>query len=127
MEAHKKLDAQLHPHSLKEYESKLNEFIKIKTEKIEDFGDLKLKKEILESLKIKKLESLQEMHPPSLIVFIDDLDRCSPDKALEIFESLKIFFHIEGIVFVLGLSKEIVEAVYSSIIKLARKKTIDIL
>ena len=44
-----------------------------------------------------------------LVVFVDDLDRCTPDKAIEVFESIKIFFDIEGIVFVLGLSNEIVE------------------
>lgn len=45
-----------------------------------------------------------------LIVFIDDLDRCTPEKAAQILESIKVFFDIDGIVFVLGLSKEIVEA-----------------
>lgn len=44
-----------------------------------------------------------------LVVFVDDLDRCTPEKAIEVFESIKIFFDIEGIVFVLGLSNEIVE------------------
>lgn len=45
-----------------------------------------------------------------LVVLIDDLDRCTPEKALEVFESTKIFFSFDGIVFLLGLSKEIVEA-----------------
>jgi len=45
-----------------------------------------------------------------LIVFIDDLDRCTPEKAAQVLESIKVFFDTKGIVFVLGLSKEIVEA-----------------
>lgn len=45
-----------------------------------------------------------------LVIFVDDLDRCTPEKAAEIFESIKLFFDISGIVFVLGLSHEIVEA-----------------
>ena len=44
-----------------------------------------------------------------LIILIDDLDRCSPEKVLQVFESIKIFFNMKGIVFVLGLSNEIVE------------------
>ena len=44
-----------------------------------------------------------------LVIFIDDLDRCTPEKVTEVFESIKVFFDIEGIVFVLGLSHEIVE------------------
>ena len=45
-----------------------------------------------------------------LVIFIDDLDRCTPEKAAEIFESIKVFFDLKGIVFVLGLSLSIVEA-----------------
>lgn len=44
-----------------------------------------------------------------LVVFIDDLDRCTPEKATEVFESTKIFLNIPGVVFVLALSQEIVE------------------
>lgn len=45
-----------------------------------------------------------------LVVFVDDLDRCTPEKASEVLESIKVFFDIKGIVFVLGLSKTVVEA-----------------
>jgi len=44
-----------------------------------------------------------------LVVFIDDLDRCTPEKAAEIFEVVKVFLSIEGIVYVLGLSNKIIE------------------
>ena len=44
-----------------------------------------------------------------IVVFIDDLDRCVPEKALEVLESIKsffdnkAFFDIEGIVYVMGM------------------------
>jgi len=41
-----------------------------------------------------------------IVVFIDDLDRCSPNKALEVFESVKVFFDMTGFVFIMGLSQE---------------------
>ncbi|HYA82013.1 MAG TPA: P-loop NTPase fold protein [Candidatus Bathyarchaeia archaeon] len=41
-----------------------------------------------------------------IVVFIDDLDRCSPDRALEVLESIKSFFDIEGIVYVIGMDSE---------------------
>jgi hypothetical protein len=44
-----------------------------------------------------------------LVVFIDDLDRCTPEKAAEIFEIIKVFLDITGIIFVLGLSNKIIE------------------
>jgi formylglycine-generating enzyme required for sulfatase activity/Cdc6-like AAA superfamily ATPase len=43
-----------------------------------------------------------------LVVFIDDLDRCSPDKAPEVLEALKLFTTTHGCVYVLGLDHDIV-------------------
>jgi len=44
-----------------------------------------------------------------IVAFIDDLDRCLPDKALQVLESIKGFLDIDGYVFVLGLSRDIIE------------------
>lgn len=41
-----------------------------------------------------------------VVVFIDDLDRCSPIKALEVLESINLFLGIEGFVFVIGMSHQ---------------------
>jgi KAP family P-loop domain len=40
-----------------------------------------------------------------IVIFIDDLDRCDPQKALQVFESTKVFLDMKGFIFVLGLSK----------------------
>ena len=37
-----------------------------------------------------------------IVVFIDDLDRCMPQNALALLESMKLFFDLEGFVFVAG-------------------------
>jgi len=47
------------------------------------------------------------------VIFIDDLDRCSPNKALEVLESIKLFLDMEGFVFVLGLSHQTVTKLIS--------------
>ncbi|MFQ5440773.1 MAG: P-loop NTPase fold protein [Nitrosopumilaceae archaeon] len=39
-----------------------------------------------------------------VVVFIDDLDRCSSKKALEVLEAVKVFLDMEGLVYVVGLS-----------------------
>ena len=44
-----------------------------------------------------------------IIVFIDDLDRCSPETALNVFESIKILLNIKGIIYVVGLSHRTIE------------------
>jgi tRNA A37 threonylcarbamoyladenosine biosynthesis protein TsaE len=38
-----------------------------------------------------------------VVVFVDDLDRCLPENALEVVEAMKLFFDQEGFVFVVGL------------------------
>jgi hypothetical protein len=44
-----------------------------------------------------------------IVVFIDDLDRCLPEGALEVIESMKLFFDLKGFVFVVGLDQSVVE------------------
>ncbi len=44
-----------------------------------------------------------------VVIFVDDLDRCLPDAALEVLESMKLFFDLEGFVFVVGLDRQVVE------------------
>ncbi len=55
----------------------------------------------------------KEFHKQSggarIVVFIDDLDRCLPEGALEVLESMKLFFDFDGFVFVVGLDQQVVE------------------
>src|SRR5258708_5435393 len=44
-----------------------------------------------------------------IVVLIDDLDRCLPQGALEVLEAMKLFFDLEGFVFVVGLDQAVVE------------------
>ncbi|TFB09623.1 tetratricopeptide repeat protein [Candidatus Marinimicrobia bacterium MT.SAG.2] len=43
-----------------------------------------------------------------LVVFIDDLDRCLPEKTIDILEAIKLFLHVPHSVFVIGASREII-------------------
>jgi predicted KAP-like P-loop ATPase len=44
-----------------------------------------------------------------LVVFIDDLDRCLPENAITVLESLKLFIGDANCIFVLGMDHDIVE------------------
>jgi hypothetical protein len=44
-----------------------------------------------------------------IVVFVDDLDRCLPLNALQVLESMKLFFDVPGFVFVVGLDQGIIE------------------
>jgi hypothetical protein len=44
-----------------------------------------------------------------VVVFVDDLDRCLPNNALEVLESIKLFFDLPGFIFVVGLDENIIQ------------------
>lgn len=44
----------------------------------------------------------------SLVVLIDDLDRCSPERIIENLEAIKLFLNVEGTAFVIGADPRIV-------------------
>ena len=43
-----------------------------------------------------------------LVVFIDDLDRCLPEKAVEVLEAIKLFLDVPGCAFALGLAPDVI-------------------
>lgn len=44
-----------------------------------------------------------------MVIFIDDLDRCLPDVALEVLEALKLYLNIKNLLFVVGIDKGVVD------------------
>ncbi|MCZ7358287.1 MAG: pentapeptide repeat-containing protein [Candidatus Methanoperedens sp.] len=47
-------------------------------------------------------------HNKRAVVFIDDLDRCVPDKAIEVMEAIKLFLDVEGCIFILGIDRNVI-------------------
>jgi hypothetical protein len=45
----------------------------------------------------------------AFVVLIDDLDRCLPEKAVQVLESVKLFLNVAGFSFVLAVDDEVVE------------------
>lgn len=54
-------------------------------------------------------ELLEEAKIGTLVVFIDDLDRCMPDTIIETLEAIKLFLFAPGTAFVLGADERLVE------------------
>ncbi len=53
-----------------------------------------------------------------LVIFIDDMDRCSPDTIAKILESINLFFDQKGCIFILGMDTNLIaKAVKSYYIK----------
>lgn len=52
---------------------------------------------------------LKEAEIGTLVVFIDDLDRCMPDTVIETLEAIKLFLFAPGTAFVMGADERLVE------------------
>lgn len=61
-----------------------------------------------------------------LVVFVDDLDRCLPEKSLEVLESIKLFLDVPRTVFVLGMDREVIkrgiETYYGSLLEIVNNR-----
>lgn len=85
---------------------------------IEQVKNEKKKKEQILKLKeaLKKIINTQENH--KLVIFIDDLDRCSPAYAIKFLEYIKHLFDVNGCIFVLAVDEEqlksAVEVIYGN-------------
>ena len=57
----------------------------------------------------KEIKNLREDNPAfRIVIFVDDLDKCSPGKAFEILEMIRVFHDIEGFIYVIGLSHDMI-------------------
>lgn len=54
-------------------------------------------------------DEVQDAEFARIVVFVDDLDRCLPANALDLLESMKLFFDLPGFVFVVGVDQNVVE------------------
>jgi len=65
----------------------------------------------------KAIEEVRDEEDYKIVVFIDDLDRCSPNTALEVLESIKVFLDIDGFIFVMGISHNKISQLITSYYK----------
>lgn len=55
------------------------------------------------------VQSLPQKGTKKLAVFIDDLDRCSPEQTIQVLDAIKLFVDIPGCIYVLGLDVDVVQ------------------
>ena len=55
----------------------------------------------------KEIKNLRLQNPAfRIIVYVDDLEKCSPKKALELLEIIRVFQDVEGFIFIIGISHD---------------------
>lgn len=69
----------------------------------------KVFQEIIKNNLETKVEGKKEPETLRLAIFIDDLDRCLPEVAIQILEAIKLFFDRVGVVFILGVDRDVVD------------------
>lgn len=52
---------------------------------------------------------LKDSKVENVVVFIDELDRCSPDTILDVFEAMRLFLFVEGMSFVIGADERLIQ------------------
>ena len=85
-----------------------DELSKIVSDKIDNYN--KNKKSVVEFRKELEKIALKEFekNKKPMIIFVDELDRCRPNYAINLLERIKHFFNVQNIVFILGIDKEAV-------------------
>ena len=62
----------------------------------------------------KKVKEIMKEGVKKYIIFIDDLDRCSAEKALSLLETIQLVLNIKGFVYVIGVDRNVIENVVKS-------------
>jgi hypothetical protein len=60
-----------------------------------------------------------------MVIFIDDLDRCLPDIALQVLEALKLYLNIKGLIFVIGIDRPVIENAVAAYLEEHHIKNVD--
>jgi hypothetical protein len=87
---------------------KVTKDVKSKTKKKkEKENQVFLDYQSLLNAKIKFIDTLKNISKhKKIIIILDELDRCRPDYAIQMLETIKHFFSVDGITFLLSINKE---------------------
>ena len=75
---------------------------------MDDGNDAQKIKELKAKIKAIVDSKLETQSVSRIVVFIDDLDRLAPEKAVEVLEAIKLFLDFPGCVFVLAIDYQVV-------------------
>lgn len=86
------------------------DYDKFKKKYLKEKDDMKLEEQYQRVRKFRDdfKEMLDEANIKKLIVLIDDLDRCLPDRIIDNLEAIKLFLNVDNTAFVIGADQRIV-------------------
>lgn len=92
-------------------ESGMDNFVNIANKFKESFVKEETTTDIIENIRIFKMEFeklLHELKIDNLVVMIDDLDRCTPERIIDTLEAIKLFLSVQGTTFIIAVDERIV-------------------
>lgn len=78
-------------------------------EAVQQIGGLKKKMKEAVDARLKEQKDKEKKDTDRVIIFVDDLDRINPERAVELLETIKMFMDVPGVVFVLALDYAVVK------------------
>lgn len=85
-----------------------NEFSSFKNNYLKDAESLN----IVDNIRLFRrefAEMVNKLEVKNLVVLIDDLDRCNPDRIIEILEAIKLFLSVEKTTFIIAVDERVVK------------------
>ncbi len=92
-------------------ENGMDNFVNIANKFKENFVKEEKTTDIIENIRIFKVEFeklLQALKIDNLVVMIDDLDRCTPERIIDTLEAIKLFLSVQGTTFIIAVDERIV-------------------
>lgn len=75
---------------------------------IDGFKEDETKRAEIKDFRKKFKKVFEDCKGERLVVFIDELDRCTPDTVLDIFEAIRLFLYVPGTTFIIGADERLV-------------------
>lgn len=90
--------------NLEEYKKMVSEIMKI---------NITFEKLVTEYLKIVNEKSNGNKRNNKIVFFIDDVDRCLPDRAIDVLNSLKLFLDSKNCIFIIGIDDKMIDSAFN--------------
>lgn len=92
--------------------SKITEQISSAAKSIQDYKDNNIKESTVDNVRKFKQEfekMLEDAHVDNVVVLLDDLDRCSPERIIESLEAIKLFLSVKRTTFIIAADENVIQ------------------
>lgn len=92
--------------------AKIEESIKSATQSLQDYKDNNVKESTVDNVRQFKQEfekMLEDANVDNVVVLIDDLDRCVPERIIDTLEAIKLFLSVKRTTFIIAADEHVIQ------------------